>query len=70
MSKGDRVAIFRDGRDFRDLILRKPEQVEELMKYARHGDSLHNIPEEMTHSSNDVMRVVRNQLHEGTCVHV
>lgn len=67
---GDKTALFRNGRDLRDVKLSEPTNVEELLACARHGDTLHNIPEAQTHSSDDVLRTVREQLVTGQCVPV
>jgi hypothetical protein len=62
------VALFRNGRDLRDVRLCKEDQVEGLLVYARSGDTLHTIPEEMTHTAVDVMNTVRAQLTSGKFV--
>jgi hypothetical protein len=66
----DKVALFRNGLDLRDVRLTSPERTDELLQFARKGDTLHNIPELLTHSSEDVLRCVKLQLETGHFVPV
>lgn len=64
------VALFRNGRDLRDVRLCNEDAVEGLLVFARSGDTLHTISEAMTHTAIDVMNTVYNQLADGHFVAV
>lgn len=67
---GDRTALYRGGRDLRQIKTVPVEQAEQLLTFALPGDTLHKIPEEMTHTSGDVMRCIQSNLEVGYFVAV
>ena len=61
----NQVALFRSGRDLRQVKLVPVDRAAELIDYARAGDTLHSIPEDMSHTSSDVLRCIYNNLEVG-----
>lgn len=61
----NQAALFRKGRDLQQIKLVPLNRAEELLTFALPGDTLHNIPEEMSHTSSDVLRCVQNNLEVG-----
>lgn len=59
------IALYRAGQHLRQIKLVPNERAEELLSYAMRGDTLHNIPEEMTHTSGDVVRCIESNIESG-----
>ena len=56
------IALYRKGRDLRQVKCVKDSNMEQLLQFAMPGDTIHSIPDDMTHTSDDVLRVIENQL--------
>ena len=61
----NQVALFRSGRDLRQVKLVPEAEANTLLDFALSGDTIHNIPEEMSHTSSDVLICVQNNLEVG-----
>ena len=59
------IALYRAGIHLRQVKLVPNDRAEELLNFALPGDTLHNVPEEMSCTASDVLRCIQNNLESG-----